>query len=171
MKMTCRLYKMTFWDEKEAKRLFWKRPFHNTFIEKPRIKHLKNVDLLHEVPIYNELSIKQASKSFKRCPRSYKIEIIDSKDPLAPLEASTSSSKDLFKDLLDEIKGFKYQVTAKVLLRKHKENKDIKFAPVYFNSTTKTIINSKYMLDKYFQDILHRLDIELMKDLVGCLDQ
>ena len=44
----------------------------------------------------------------------------------------------------------------KVLLRKHKENIDIEFAPVYFNSTTKTIINSKYMLDKSFQEILYR---------------
>ena len=32
------------------------------------------------------------------------------------------------------------------------------FAPVYFNSTTKTIINSKYDIDKYFQKILHRID-------------
>ena len=32
------------------------------------------------------------------------------------------------------------------------------FASVYFNSTTKTIINSKYMLDKSFQEILHRID-------------
>ena len=32
------------------------------------------------------------------------------------------------------------------------------FAPVYFNSTTKTIINSKYDIDKYFQEILHRID-------------
>ena len=32
------------------------------------------------------------------------------------------------------------------------------FASVYFNSTTKTIINSKYMLDKSFQEILYRID-------------
>ena len=89
---------------------------------------------------------------------SYKIEIIDLKDPLAQLEASKSSIKDLFKDLLDEIKGFKYQITVKVLLSKHKRNEDIEFAPVYFNSTTKTVINSKYMLDKPFLEILYRID-------------
>ena len=58
--------KMSFWDEKEAKLLFQEPPFHNTFIEKPRIKHLKNIYLLHELPFYNELSIKQASIAFKR---------------------------------------------------------------------------------------------------------
>ena len=87
------------------------------------------------------------SKAFKK---GYKIEIIDSKDSLVQLEASKSSIKDLFKDLLDEIKGFKYQITAKVLLRKHKENGDMKFASACFNSTTKTVIKSKYDNDKSF---------------------
>ena len=64
----------------------------------------------------------------------------------------------MFKDLLDEIKVFKYQITVKFLLRKHKEKEGIKFAPVYFNSTTKTVINSKYVLDKYFQKLLYRID-------------
>ena len=42
----------------------------------------------------------------------------------------------------------------KFLLSKHKENEGIELALVYFNSTTKTVINSdKYMLDKFFQEI------------------
>ena len=32
------------------------------------------------------------------------------------------------------------------------------FAPAYFNSTMKTVINSKYMFDKSFQEILHRIN-------------
>ena len=59
---------------------------------------------------------------------------------------------------MDEIKGFKYQITSKVLLRKHIEYGDIEFAPVYFNSTTKTVVNSKYALDKSFKEILYRID-------------
>ena len=77
---------------------------------------------------------------------------------MVQLEASKSSIKDLFKDLLDKIKGFKYQITVKVLLHKHKGNEDIEFAPGYVNSTTKTVINSKYMLDKSFQEILYIVD-------------
>ena len=38
----------------------------------------------------------------------------------------------------------------KILLSKHKENGDREFVPVYFNSTTKTVINSIYDLDKSF---------------------
>ena len=62
------------------------------------------------------------------------------------------------KDLLNEIKGFKNQLTLKVLLSKYKENKDLEFAPVYFNSTTKTVIIPKYSLDKSFQEDFSRID-------------
>ena len=57
------------------------------------------------------------------------------------------------------MKGFKYQTTVKVLLSKHKINEDVEYAPVYFNSATKKIINSdKYDLDKSFQEVLYRID-------------
>ena len=56
------------------------------------------------------------------------------------------------------MKGFKYQITVKVLLSKHKENGDIKFASVYFNSTPKTVINFEYDLAKSFPEILYRID-------------
>ena len=57
------------------------------------------------------------------------------------------------------MKGFKYQIAVTVLLRKHKQNGDIEYAPVYFNSATKTIIDSdKYDLDKSSQEILYRID-------------
>ena len=46
----------------------------------------------------------------------------------------------------------------KVLLSKHKINEDIEYAPVYFNSGTKTVINSEYNLDKSFQEALYRTD-------------
>ena len=81
-------------------------------------------ELLQELPFYDELSVVEIPNVFKRYARSYKIEVIDSKDPLAKLEASKSSIEDLFKDLLNEMKGFKYQITVTVLLCKHKENGD-----------------------------------------------
>ena len=46
---------------------------------------------------------------------SYKVEIIEREDPINQLEASKSSIKDLFSDLLNETKGFKYQITLKVV--------------------------------------------------------
>ena len=66
----------------------------------------------------------------------------------------------MFNDLLNETGGFKYQITVKVLLKKYKPNGEIEFAPVYFNSSTKTI-NRKYKLDQSFQEILYRIDASI----------
>ena len=63
--------KISFWDGKEAKSLFQELPFNNVLIEKPN-KPLKNVDLLHELPFYDELSILKMSEAFKRYTRCYK---------------------------------------------------------------------------------------------------
>ena len=64
----------------------------------------------------------------------------------------------MFKDLLTELKGFKYQVTLAVLLSKVKNNGEIEYSPVYFNSLTKMVINDNYKLDQAFQEIIYRLD-------------
>ena len=64
----------------------------------------------------------------------------------------------MFNDLLNETRGFKYQITMKVLLKKYKSNGEIEFAPVYLNSSTKTIINRKYKLDQSFQKTLYSID-------------
>ena len=55
------------------------------------------------------------------------------KHPLSQLEVSKSSIKDLFNDILDETKGFKYQITVKILLKKYKGT-EIEFSPVLFSS-------------------------------------
>ena len=73
------------------------------------------------------------------------------------LLTSIASIKDLFKDLLAEINGFKYQITLKVLLSKYNGNADEEFAPVYFNSTNKTLISFEDSLDKSLQEIFNSI--------------
>ena len=62
-----------------------------------------------------------------------KLKLLIKKDPLVQLEVRKSSIEDLFKDLLNEIKGFKYQITLAVLLSKTKADGSIEYLPVYFN--------------------------------------
>ena len=100
----------------------------------------------------------KANHGFRGYEMSCKAEIVERKDPIFQLEASKSSIKDLFSNLLNETKGFKYQITVKVLLKKYKLSGEIEFAPVYFNSTTKTVINHKFSLKNAFQEILYRID-------------
>ena len=89
---------------------------------------------------------------------SYKVELVEKKDPIKQLEASKSRVKDLFSDLLNETKGFKYQITLNFMLKKYKSNGKIEFRPVYSNSTTKTVVNYKFSLKNPFQEILYRID-------------
>ena len=138
---------------------FKELPFYKKPIEKPKVKRLKNIDRLAELPFYEQISVIKTDQAFKGYAMSYKVEIIERKDPIVQLEASKSSIKDLFSDLLNETKGFKYQITVKVLLKKYKLNGEIEFAPVYFNSVTKTVINHRFRLENAFQEILYLIDI------------
>ena len=61
----------------------------------------------------------------------------------------------MFNDLF----GFKYQITVKVLLRKYKLIREIEFAPVYINSVTKTVIDHRFRLENSFQKILYVIDV------------
>ena len=127
----------------------------NASIEKTKIKHLKNVNLLAELPFYDQLNIIKTDQGFKGYARSCKAEIVDKEDLLVQLEVSKSSIKDLFNDLLNETKGFKCQITVKVLLKKYKINEAIEFTSVYFNSSTKIIINNRFKLEHAFPKILY----------------
>ena len=82
---------------------FKELPFYNKHIEKPRVKRLKNIYLLSELPFYEELNVVKTNHAFRGYAMSYKVELVEKKK----LEASNSSIKDLFNDLLDETKGFK----------------------------------------------------------------
>ena len=75
----------------------------------------------------------------------------------------------MFNNLLDETKGFKYQITLKVNLEKCKSKGEIEFTPVYFNSPTETVINHKFGFD-LFMNFCTGLIVGLMKDLVGLLN-
>ena len=95
---------------------FKELPFYNKPIKKPKVKRLKNIDQLAEPPFYKLLSIIKTNQAFRGYAMSYRVEIIERKDPIVQLEASKSSIKDLFNDLLNETKGFKYQITLTVML-------------------------------------------------------
>ena len=89
-------------------------------IEKRKIKRLKTLIYFLNFLFYEELKIIKINHAFRGHEISYKVEIIELKDPVLQLEASKSSIKDLLSvsDLLNETKGFNYQITVKVLLKK-----------------------------------------------------
>ena len=115
---------------------FKELPFYNKPIKNAKVKHLRNIYRLAELHFYEQLSVIKTNQAFRGYAMSQKVEIIEKKDPIVQLEASKLSIKNLFKDLLNEEKGFKYQITVKILLRKYKLNGEVEFAPVYFTEIT-----------------------------------
>ena len=80
--------------------------FYKKYIEKPNIKLLKSIDLLSELPFYEELDVIKTDHMFRGYAINYKVELVGKKDSI-----------DLFSDLLEETKSFKYQITLKVMLK------------------------------------------------------
>ena len=99
---------------------FKELPFYNTYIEKSKPERLKNIDLLSELPFSEELNVIKTDHAFKGYAMSYRVELVEKKDPLIQLEVSKTRIKNLFNDLFDETKGFKYQITLKVELKNKK---------------------------------------------------
>ena len=142
---------------------FKELPFYNKPIKKLKVKRLKNIEQLAELPFYEQLSVIKTNHAFKGYAMSYKVEIVERKDLIVQLETSKLRIKDLLGNLLSEAKGFNYQLTVKVLLKKYKLNGEIEFDPVYFNSVTKTVINQRFGLENYFQEILYLIDVWINK--------
>ena len=157
------MYKMkilsTIKPNSDAVDYFKELPFYNKPIKKPKVKRLKNIDRLIELPFYEQLNVIKTDQAFSGYAISYKIEIVERKDLIFQLEASKSSIKKLFNDIIKETKGFKHQITVKVLLKNYKHNGEIEFFPVYFNSFTKTAINHRFNLENSFPEILYLIDV------------
>ena len=92
----------------DAVNYFEELPFYNKHMQQRKIKRLKNIDLLSELPIYEELNVIKTILAFRRCTISYKVEIVGKKNTIKQLEVSKPSIKDLFSDVLNEKKGCKY---------------------------------------------------------------
>ena len=70
--------------------------FYNKHIRKPKIKRLKNTDLLSEPSFYEELNVIKTNHAFRGYAICYKVEITEKKNTIKRLEASNSRIKDLF---------------------------------------------------------------------------
>ena len=81
------MYKMTLLSKIkshfDAVDYFKELPFYNKPIKKPKVKRLKNIDQLAELPFYEQLS-----QAFRGYGKSYQVEIVERKDPIVQLEAS-----------------------------------------------------------------------------------
>ena len=83
-------------------------------MKKPRIKKLKNYELLRELPFYNDINISRKERAFRGYAKTYKVEIINNRNLSDSLSVSKNSIKNLFHELLREKRGFKYIISIKI---------------------------------------------------------
>ena len=93
-------------------------PFYNKYIKKRKIKRLKNIDLLFELPFLEKLNIIKTNHAVREYAMSYKVKLVEKKDPIEQLEASKSSIND--KRMRDRTMKQKYQITLKVVFKNAK---------------------------------------------------
>ena len=93
-------------------------PFYNKYIKKRKIKRLKNIDLLFELPFLEKLNIIKTNHEVREYAMSYKVKLVEKKDPIEQLEASKSSIND--KRMRGRIMKQKYQITLKVVFKNAK---------------------------------------------------
>ena len=55
---------------------FKELPFYNKPIKKPKVKRLKNIDQLIELPFYEQLDVIKTDQAFSGYTMSYKVELI-----------------------------------------------------------------------------------------------
>ena len=88
------MYKMTILSKikshSDAVDYFKELPFYDKPIEKP-VKRLKKIDRLAE-----QVSVIKTDQVFKEYAMSYKVKIVQRKDPIVQLEASKLSIKNFF---------------------------------------------------------------------------
>ena len=63
----------------DAADYFKELPFYNKPIKKLKVKLLKNIDRLAELPFYEQLSVIKTNQAFKGYAMSYKVEIVEKK--------------------------------------------------------------------------------------------
>ena len=61
---------------------FKELPFYSKPIKKPKVERLKNIYQLAELSFYKQLSVIKTNQAFRGYAMSYKIEIIEKKDPI-----------------------------------------------------------------------------------------
>ena len=81
-------------------------------------------------------------KAFKNYTCRYSAEVLRFQNPTSQLNIAKPPFKNLLKDLLAEMKSFKFQITLGIILSKEIENDETKYSPpIYFSSNAKTVIN------------------------------
>ena len=116
---------------------------------------MRNFELLHELPFYDDVNISRKEKAFRSYAETYKVEIINNEHLSDSLSVNKNSIQNLFDGLF---RGFKDIISFKITLKERINDNEFDPRTLYFNSLVKTVINGRYHLNDSFEEILNLLD-------------
>ena len=71
-----------FKSHSDAVDYFKELPFYNKPIKKPKVKRVKSIDCLIELPFYEQLDVIKSDQAFSSYAMSYKVQIVEKKTQL-----------------------------------------------------------------------------------------
>ena len=107
-----------------------------------------------------DVEIFRREDAHKYYAETYDVEVTDNKSLDNPLFLAKRSINDLFRDLLKEKRGFKYNLGAVITLKRWNNatnTYDIKTIPLKAKAIT--VVNRRFNLNSAYEKLKHRLDI------------
>ena len=134
-------------------------PFH-PLERKKRPKRLTKHQILQNVlPLYDSGGIFRREHTYRGSADTYDVEVIGNKSLDDSLFLAKRSINDLFRDLLREKRGFKYNLGAVITLRRWNATNSYDIETIRLKATTITVINQIFNLNSAYKELKHRLDI------------
>ena len=128
---------------------------------KKRPKRLTKRQILENIqPFYDTVGISRREHAHKHYAETYDVKIIDNESLDDLLFLAKRSINDFFRDLLREKRGFKYNLGAKITLKKwNNATNSYYITAIPLKAKAITVINQRFNLNSAYEELKHRLDI------------
>ena len=110
--------------------------------------------------MYDSGEVSRTQYAHKHYAETYNVEVTDKTSLINSLFLAKSSINDLFKDLLQEKRCFKYNLLAIITLKRWRNAINRYYVEtIYLRSEAITVTNQRFNLNKAYEELKHKLDI------------
>ena len=132
----------------------------------------KNQILKNILPLYETVGISKRQRAFRGYAETFNVELTDRESLSDSLFSAKSSIIDLFSDLLEEKRGFKYVLAGTITLKRWNNainRYDIE--TIYINSEAVTVTNQRFNLGTSCEKLKNILNIWAGQGLGWIIDE
>ena len=112
------------------------------------------------LPFYDSVGVSRSKYAHKHYAENYNVEVTDKISLSDSLFLAKSSINDLFKDLLQEKRGFKYNLVTTITSKRwNNATNTYDINTIYLRSNAITVTNQRFNLSSENEEIKHKLEI------------